>query len=63
MFAGFSAEALRDRINDAQCRVLLTADQGKRGGKVVHLKKIADDALLDCPCVEVALVLSMNSVT
>ncbi len=54
VFAGFSADALRDRINDAQCRILLTADQGKRGGKAVHLKQIADEALRQCPSVEVS---------
>ncbi|KAJ3234212.1 acetyl-CoA synthetase [Chytriomyces hyalinus] len=52
VFAGFSADALRDRMVDAQCKILITADQGLRGGKVVHLKKIADEALAQSPAVE-----------
>ncbi|KAJ3284741.1 acetyl-CoA synthetase [Rhizoclosmatium sp. JEL0117] len=56
VFAGFSADALRDRMVDANCKVLITADQGLRGGKVVHLKKIADDALAQSPCVEKVIV-------
>ncbi|KAG0307883.1 acetyl-CoA synthetase [Dissophora globulifera] len=44
IFAGFSAEALRDRVQDAACRVVLTADQGKRGGKSIETKRIVDDA-------------------
>lgn len=49
-----SAEALRDRMLDARCKILITADQGKRGGKAIHLKKIADDALKACPLVQVS---------
>ncbi|KAI8903786.1 hypothetical protein EDD86DRAFT_214239, partial [Gorgonomyces haynaldii] len=56
VFAGFSAEALRDRILDCRCKILVTADQGKRGGKSVQLKKIADDALKECPLVEKVVV-------
>ena len=54
VFAGFSAEALRDRILDANCRILITANQGCRGGKIVHLKKIADEAVSQCPNVSVS---------
>ncbi|KAF9208187.1 acetyl-CoA synthetase [Haplosporangium sp. Z 27] len=56
VFAGFSAEALRDRIQDASSRLVLTADQGKRGGKTIETKKIVDDALKACPNVETVLV-------
>ena len=44
VFGGFSADSLRDRIIDAGCRVLITANQGMRGGKAIHLKQIADRA-------------------
>jgi len=45
VFGGFSAESLRDRINDSACKVLVTADGGWRRGQVVPLKQMADDAL------------------
>jgi acetyl-CoA synthetase len=44
VFGGFSAEALRDRINDSQSKVLITADGGYRRGAIVPLKKNVDDA-------------------
>lgn len=56
VFAGFSADSLRDRIIDAQSKVVLTSDEGKRGGKVVGTKKIVDDALKQCPDVTHCLV-------
>jgi acetyl-CoA synthetase len=56
VFGGFSAESLRDRINDAQARVLVTADGGFRRGHVVPLKKTADEALLDTPSIEHVIV-------
>ncbi|MCC7061453.1 MAG: acetate--CoA ligase [Planctomycetes bacterium] len=49
VFAGFSAESLRDRIVDADCRVVLTAHEGLRGGKVIPLKKTVDQAIEDLP--------------
>jgi len=52
VFGGFSAEALRDRINDAEAKVLITADGAWRRGTVVPLKANADEALAECPTVE-----------
>jgi len=49
VFAGFSAESLRDRIVDADCRVVLTANEGLRGGKVIQLKQIVDEAVAALP--------------
>ncbi len=48
VFGGFSAEALKDRIDDASAKVLITADGGHRGGKIVELKAAADKALDNC---------------
>jgi acetyl-CoA synthetase len=56
VFGGFSAESLRDRINDAQCTLLVTADGGFRRGNVVQLKKIADEALADTPSIQHVVV-------
>jgi len=56
VFAGFSAQSLADRVNDAQCKWLITADGGFRGAKVTPLKQIADEALKQCTCVEKVLV-------
>ncbi len=52
VFGGFSAEALRDRINDAKAKVLITADGGWRRGSIVPLKQNVDDALTGAPSVE-----------
>ncbi|KAF8175942.1 hypothetical protein K438DRAFT_1608038 [Mycena galopus ATCC 62051] len=57
VFAGFSAESLRDRVNDCASRVLITSDEGRRGGKVIATKAIVDAALEHCPTVEHCLVL------
>jgi acetyl-CoA synthetase len=57
VFAGFSATALAARINDAECKMLLTADGGFRGAKVTPLKDIADEALTSCPSVNNCIVL------
>jgi acetyl-CoA synthetase len=51
VFAGFSAEALRDRINDAQAVAVITADQGLRGGKIIPLKRTVDEATMAAPSV------------
>jgi acetyl-CoA synthetase len=52
VFGGFSSESLRDRINDAQASVLVTADGGWRRGQVVPLKQMADEALNDTPSIK-----------
>ncbi|MFL1552340.1 acetate--CoA ligase [Pseudomonas sp. ArH3a] len=56
VFGGFSPDALRDRILDADCRTVITADEGVRGGKPVALKKNVDKALASCPNVSTVLV-------
>ena len=56
VFGGFSAESLRDRINDAQAVALITSDGGYRRGQVLPLKRFADDALTDCPTIRHVLV-------
>jgi len=56
VFGGFSADSLRDRINDAEARVLVTADGGWRRGKAVPLKASADDALGDTPTIDHVVV-------
>ncbi|MBX7256072.1 MAG: acetate--CoA ligase [Candidatus Hydrogenedentes bacterium] len=56
IFAGFSASALVDRINDAGASVVITSDGGYRRGQVVELKKAVDEALLKCPTVARVIV-------
>jgi acetyl-CoA synthetase len=56
VFGGFSAESLRDRINDAGAVCLITADGGYRRGGVVQLKRFADEALADCPSIQHVMV-------
>jgi acetyl-CoA synthetase len=56
VFGGFSAESLRDRINDSQCRLLVTADGGFRRGQIVALKQVADEALEGTPSIEHVVV-------
>jgi acetyl-CoA synthetase len=57
VFGGFTAQSLKDRINDAEARVLITADGAWRRGSVVKLKDIADEAIADTPSIEHVLVL------
>jgi acetyl-CoA synthetase len=56
VFGGFSAEALRDRINDSQSKILITADGAYRRGTIVPLKKSVDDALTDAPSIKRVVV-------
>ncbi len=56
VFGGFSAESLRDRINDAQAKLVITADGGFRRGSIVPLKRNVDQALIECPTVQRVLV-------
>ncbi|QGW75917.1 acetate--CoA ligase [Pseudomonas alkylphenolica] len=57
VFGGFSPDALRDRILDADCRTVITADEGIRGAKTVALKNNVDKALLSCPDVSTVVVI------
>jgi len=57
VFGGFSAESLRDRIDDAKARLLITADGGFRRGSVVQLKQIADEAIANTPSIENVVVI------
>ena len=61
VFGGFSPEALKDRINDAACRLVITADEGVRGGKTVPLKNNVDAALETVDCVDTVLVVKRTA--
>jgi acetyl-CoA synthetase len=56
VFGGFSASALRDRINDCGAKVLVTADEGLRGTKTIPLKAASDEAMSECPGIETCVV-------
>jgi len=56
VFGGFSPEALKDRIQDSDCKVVITSDEGLRGGRKVPLKANADKAVAQCPSVSTVLV-------
>lgn len=58
VFGGFAASALRDRIIDAQAKVVITADGNHRGGKQIQLKKITDEAVAETPTIEKVIVLN-----
>jgi len=61
VFGGFSAESLRDRINDSQCKILVTADGGYRRGQMVPLKQMADEALRDTPSIQHVVVVKRET--
>jgi len=58
IFGGFSAKSIADRINDSQCKLVITADGAYRGSKQIPLKDVIDDALIGCPTVEKCIVLT-----
>jgi acetyl-CoA synthetase len=61
VFGGFSPESLKDRIIDADCEIVITADEGVRGGKHVPLKKNVDEAVSKCSMVKNVLVITRTS--
>ncbi|HXE61562.1 MAG TPA: acetate--CoA ligase, partial [Gemmatimonadaceae bacterium] len=61
VFGGFSAESLRDRINDAEAKVLITADGGYRRGQIIPLKRNADKAIEDTPSIEHVVVVRRHA--
>jgi acetyl-CoA synthetase len=63
VFGGFSAESLRDRINDAKARLLVTADGGFRRGHLVPLKQVADEAVAGAPSIEHVIVVQRSAST
>jgi len=62
VYGGFSAHALRDRVNHAEARVVVTVDGFHRNGKIIKLKEVVDDAMTACPSVETVIVIQRAGV-
>ena len=62
VFGGFSAQSIADRIQDAQCNLVITSDGAHRGNKDIPLKSVIDDALVQCPSVKKVIVLTRTRV-
>ncbi len=62
VFGGFSAQSIADRIQDAQCNLVITSDGAYRGNKEIPLKSVIDDALVQCPSVKKVIVLTRTRV-
>ena len=60
VFGGFSAQSIADRINDAQCNIVITADGAFRGSKDIPLKAVMDDAIVQCDSVQKVIVLTRS---
>jgi acetyl-CoA synthetase len=61
IFGGFSAQSIADRINDASCNIVITADGGYRGNKEIPLKAVMDEALIQCDTVQKVIVLNRTN--